>query len=179
MRDYLTKEEIAGRDEEIIFDPYLKEILKTRKEQAEISDIIETIQEKQYEIITKPERDSFVLQGCAGSGKTMIMLHRLSFLLYNNEDLKPRDVLVITPSDSFNAFIDELSQVLELEKSKRRRSTDIFCRSLPMKALLWTARQSWRAVLRRNMHATSIRRNFTKTPSAGCKRSTTGFRECF
>lgn len=118
VRDYLTKEEIAGRDEEIIFDPYLKEILKTRKEQAEISDIIETIQEKQYEIITMPERDSFVLQGCAGSGKTMIMLHRLSFLLYNNEDLKPRDVLVITPSDSFNAFIDELSQVLELEKIK-------------------------------------------------------------
>lgn len=179
VRDYLTKEEIAGRDEEIIFDPYLKEILKTRKEQAEISDIIETIQEKQYEIITKPERDSFVLQGCAGSGKTMIMLHRLSFLLYNNEDLKPRDVLVITPSDSFNAFIDELSQVLELEKIKTTTIDGYFCRSLPMKALLWTARQSWRAVLRRNMHATSIRRNFTKTPSAGCKRSTTGFRECF
>ena len=118
LRDYLTKEEIAGRDEEIIFDPYLKEILKNRKEQSEISDIIETIQEKQYEIITKPERDSFVLQGCAGSGKTMIMLHRLSFLMYNNESLRPSDILVITPSDSFNAFIDELSQVLELEKVK-------------------------------------------------------------
>ena len=76
LRGYLTKEEIAGRDEEIIFDPYLKEILRARKEQEEISDIIETIQEKQYEIITKPERSSFVLQGCAGSGKTMIMLHR-------------------------------------------------------------------------------------------------------
>ena len=45
LKDYLTKEEIAGRDEEIIFDPYLKEILKSRKEQSEISDIIETIQE--------------------------------------------------------------------------------------------------------------------------------------
>ena len=111
LRDYLTKEEIAGRDEEIIFDPFLKEILKEKKEQSEITDIIETIQEKQYEIITKPERDSFVVQGCAGSGKTMILLHRLSFLMYNNEKLTPRDVLVITPSDSFNAFIDELSTV--------------------------------------------------------------------
>ncbi len=126
LRDYLTKEEIAGRDEEIIFDPYLKEILRSRKEQSEISDIIETIQEKQYEIITKPERDSFVLQGCAGSGKTMIMLHRLSFLMYNNEDLKPTDVLVITPSDSFNAFIDELSQVLELEKVKTKKIDEYF-----------------------------------------------------
>ena len=130
LKDYLTKEEIAGRDEEIIFDPYLKEILKSRKEQAEISDIIETIQEKQYEIITKPERDSFVLQGCAGSGKTMIMLHRLSFLMYNNEKLGPRDVLVITPSDSFNAFIDELSQVLELEKVKTTTIDDYFLQLL-------------------------------------------------
>ena len=130
LKDYLTKEEIAGRDEEIIFDPYLKEILKNRKEQSEISDIIETIQEKQYEIITKPERDSFVLQGCAGSGKTMIMLHRLSFLMYNNEKLKPRDVLVITPSDSFNAFIDELSQVLELEKVKTTTIDEYFLQLL-------------------------------------------------
>lgn len=126
LRDYLTKEEIAGRDEEIIFDPFLKEILKTRKEQSEISDIIETIQEKQYDIITKAERDSFILQGCAGSGKTMIMLHRLSYLMYNNEKLKPRDVLVITPSDSFNDFIDELSTVLELEKVKTKTIDDYF-----------------------------------------------------
>ena len=130
LKDYLTKEEIAGRDEEIIFDPYLKEILKSRKEQSEISDIIETIQEKQYEIITRPERDSFILQGCAGSGKTMIMLHRLSFLMYNNEKLGPRDVLVITPSDSFNAFIDELSQVLELEKVKTTTIDDYFLQLL-------------------------------------------------
>ena len=130
LRDYLTKEEIAGRDEEIIFDPFLKEILKTKKEQSEISDIIETIQEKQYEIITKPERDSFVVQGCAGSGKTMILLHRLSFLMYNNEKLTPRDVLVITPSDSFNAFIDELSAVLELEKVKTYTIDEYFLQLL-------------------------------------------------
>lgn len=130
LRDYLTKEEIAGRDEEIIFDPYLKEILRARKESSEISDIIETIQEKQYEIITRPERDSFVLQGCAGSGKTMIMLHRLSFLMYNDERLKPNDVLVLTPSDSFNAFIEELSQVLELEKVKTKRIDEYFSQLL-------------------------------------------------
>lgn len=116
--EYLSPEEIGGRDESVIFDPFLKEILETRKEKREITDIIETIQEKQYEIITLPERAEFVLQGVAGSGKTMIMLHRLSYILYNNEKLRPSDVLVITPSDSFNAFIDELSAILELEKVK-------------------------------------------------------------
>ncbi len=114
----LTPEEIAGRDEEILFDPYLRSIIQSRKEDAGIRDIIRTIQEQQFEIITLPERDSFVLQGCAGSGKTMILLHRLSYLMYNNENLLPRDVLVITPSDSFNEFIDELTSVLELQKVK-------------------------------------------------------------
>lgn len=118
LSDYLTKEEIGGRDEELIFDPFLKDILKGRKEKNEITDIIQTIQEKQFEIITLPERDEFVLQGVAGSGKTMILLHRLSYIMYNNESVRPADVMVVTPSDSFNAFIDELSAVLELEKVK-------------------------------------------------------------
>ena len=48
----------------------------------------------------------------------MILLHRLSYLMYNNEQIKPASVLVITPSDSFNAFIDELARILELEKVK-------------------------------------------------------------
>lgn len=118
LKDYLTKEEIGGRDESVIFDPFLKDILSSRKEKQEICDIIETIQEKQYRIITAPEDEQFIVQGVAGSGKTMIMLHRLSYLMYNNESIKPSNVLLITPSDSFNAFIDELSQVLELEKVK-------------------------------------------------------------
>ncbi len=118
LSDYLTKEEIGGRDEELIFDPFLKDILRGRKEKNEITDIIQTIQEKQFEIITLPERDEFVLQGVAGSGKTMILLHRLSYIMYNNESVRSTDVMVLTPSDSFNAFIDELSAVLELEKVK-------------------------------------------------------------
>ena len=118
LKDYLSAEEIADRDEENVLDPFLRDIIRTRKEETAVKDIIETIQEKQYEIITCPEKKNFVLQGCAGSGKTMVMLHRLSYLMYNNEEIKPRDVLVITPSNSFNAFIDELAEILELERVK-------------------------------------------------------------
>ena len=118
VKDYLSADEIGGRDEAIIFDPFLKEILDSRKEKQEICDIIETIQEKQYEIITLPEDAEFIVQGVAGSGKTMIMLHRLSYILYNDEKLRPSDILVVTPSDSFNSFIDELSKILELERVK-------------------------------------------------------------
>ncbi|MBP5242302.1 MAG: UvrD-helicase domain-containing protein, partial [Clostridia bacterium] len=126
VRDYLSKEEIAGRDAEIVLDPYLREIIRARKDEESVKDIIETIQEKQFDLITRPERENFVVQGCAGSGKTMVLLHRLSYLMYNNEELSPRDVLVITPSRSFNAFIDELSQVLELEKVRTFTLQDYF-----------------------------------------------------
>lgn len=130
VRDFLSAEEIAGRDEELIFDPFLREIIKDRKEEASVRDIIQTIQEKQYEIITCPEDKSFVLQGCAGSGKTMVLLHRLSYLMYNNENIREHDVLVITPSDSFNAFIDELAAVLELERVQTLTIQEYFLRVL-------------------------------------------------
>ncbi len=130
LKDFLSAEEIGGRDESLIFDPFLKDILKSRKEKREITDIIETIQEKQFEIITLPERAEFVVQGVAGSGKTMILLHRLSYIMYNDEKLRPSDVLVITPSDSFNAFIDELSAILELEKVKTSTLDSYFIKLL-------------------------------------------------
>ena len=61
VRDVLTPEEIGGRDEEILFDPYLRDIIRTRKDDVKVRDIIRTIQEKQFDIITRPERESFVL----------------------------------------------------------------------------------------------------------------------
>ena len=128
--DVLTPEEIGGRDEEILFDPYLRSIIQSRKDDVKVRDIIRTIQEQQFEIVTLPERENFVLQGCAGSGKTMIMLHRLSYLMYNNESLRPGDVLVITPSESFNGFIDELSQMLELQKVRTTTLTGYYFRAL-------------------------------------------------
>ena len=126
VRDYLSPEEISGRDEEILFDPYLREILKRRKEETDIRDIIETIQEKQYEVISLPERENFVLQGCAGSGKTMVMLHRISYLMYNGESVRPRDVLLITPGDSFNEFIENLAEILQLEKVRAMTAGEYF-----------------------------------------------------
>ena len=114
LKDYLTEEEIGGRDEDNVLDPFLREIIRNRKEETAIQDIIRTIQEKQYEIITLPEDNNFVLQGCAGSGKTMVMLHRLSYLMYNHDGIRAHDVLIITPSKSFTAFINELATLLEL-----------------------------------------------------------------
>ena len=48
--DVLTPEEIGGRDEEILFDPYLRSIIQSRKDDVKVRDIIRTIQEQQFEI---------------------------------------------------------------------------------------------------------------------------------
>ncbi len=130
LKDYLSPEEIADRDEENMLDPFLREIIRARKEEAAVKDIIESLQEKQYEMITLPKKENFVLQGCAGSGKTMVMLHRLSYLIYNYEDVKPRDVLILTPSRSFNAFIDQLAEILELERVRTTTAFEYFLQVL-------------------------------------------------
>jgi len=58
VKDVLSEEEIAGRDEEILFDPYLRSIIKSRKDDSGIRDIIQTIQEQQFAVVTRPDRES-------------------------------------------------------------------------------------------------------------------------
>ena len=130
LKDYLSEEEIGDKEQDNMLDSYLKEIIQKRKDESTVKDIIKTIQEKQYEIITCPEDVNFILQGCAGSGKTMVLLHRLSYLMYNHDDVKNHDVLIITPSNSFNAFIDELAAVLQLEKVKTVTAQEYFLQVL-------------------------------------------------
>ena len=67
-----------------IVDSFLLTVLKDKRRQKQLTNIIRTIQANQNKIIRKPLSDNLVVQGCAGSGKTMILLHRLSVLAYNN-----------------------------------------------------------------------------------------------
>ena len=173
LKDYLTPEEIADRDQENVLDPFLREIIKSRKEEAAVRDIIETIQEKQYDIITRPEKSNFVLQGCAGSGKTMVMLHRLSYLMYNNEDIKPRDVLVITPSNSFNAFIDELAEILELERVKTLTAYEYFLQVLKNEKIDVADKSIFRKRKILRICNTCIHRNSLRTFPKNCKKPIT------
>lgn len=66
-----------------ISDIFLRNALKRNKDSGKIQSIIQTIQEKQNNIRIADKEESFVVQGCAGSGKTMVLLHRIRYLLYN------------------------------------------------------------------------------------------------
>ena len=102
-----------------IIDPFLLSVLREKKADHRLTDIIRTIQENQDDIIAKPHDESFIVQGCAGSGKTMILLHRLSYLAYNRPGMDFSKYCILTPNKQFNAHINELSTELELERIKK------------------------------------------------------------
>ena len=64
----------------IISDEFLQELLE-RRSSPEFKNIVFSIQKRQGEIIQAPFNRHMVVQGCAGSGKSMIMLHRIPILL--------------------------------------------------------------------------------------------------
>lgn len=97
-----------------IYDKFLIQVLMSRKKSHQLTDIIATIQDKQNEIIERAYVANLIVQGCAGSGKTMVMLHRLSFWLYNNKSLKPEKIKILTPNENFNVHIGGLHSQLKL-----------------------------------------------------------------
>lgn len=102
-----------------VIDPFLLTVLKDKRRHNRLTDIIRTIQGNQNEIIRKDRMESFVVQGCAGSGKTMILLHRLSFLKFNNRNMSLSGVKIITPNRFFDAHINDLSKELGLTSIER------------------------------------------------------------
>lgn len=106
-------------DEDAIFrsgitDRFLINVLNMRKRHHQLIDIISTIQENQNTIVDLPLRQNLIVQGCAGSGKTMVMLHRLSALKYNHPEFDFDGAVILTPNNNFNTHISGLASSLQL-----------------------------------------------------------------
>lgn len=101
---------------EQIADKFLLDVLEQKKNENQITNIIRTIQQNQNTVIRLPFTESFIVEGCAGSGKTMIMLHRLSYLQQRNFIEDNSTVVVLTPSEDFNLQVHSLMKDLEIEK---------------------------------------------------------------
>lgn len=97
-----------------VVDPFLIAVLRDKRRDFKLTDIVKTIQQNQNDILERPIGESFVVQGCAGSGKTMILLHRLSYLAFNHPEADFSKYIVLTPNESFNRHIDELCEELDI-----------------------------------------------------------------
>ncbi|QMU78316.1 AAA family ATPase [Streptacidiphilus sp. PB12-B1b] len=74
-----------------------------------MSPVVATIQAEQDRIIRTRTRGVLVIQGGPGTGKTVVALHRLAYLLYaERERLAARDVLVVGPNQDFVRYIDQV-----------------------------------------------------------------------
>jgi len=72
-----------------------------------LEDIIETIQESQIDIIEADPRSVCIVQGCVGSGKSTVAIHKLSHIFFNYPDLiKAHNSILISKS---RVLVDYLS----------------------------------------------------------------------
>lgn len=102
-----------------ITDPVLIRVLNYRKKQHDLVDIIATIQENQNQIVDEPLQTNLIVQGCAGSGKTMVLLHRLSALLYVHPEYDFSRTLILTPNEQFNLHIQGVVEDLQIGNIQR------------------------------------------------------------
>ncbi len=106
-----------GKEEmfrEGLTDPFLIKIFKMRRKEHDIRDIILTIQEDQNKIVDESVNKNMIVQGCAGSGKTMIMMHRLSRLQNWVKAFEPREVLIITPNNQYEIYLKAVTEGLAI-----------------------------------------------------------------
>ena len=90
--------------EPVLSDALLDSLGSTRS--GELGDIVATIQASQYDVISQPLDQLLVVQGGPGTGKTVVGLHRVSWLLFNRRDrLEARDVLIVGPNPAFVRYI--------------------------------------------------------------------------
>lgn len=92
----------------IIDDEILMEQL-SKNSTSKMHDIVSTIQKEQNKLIRSEDFENIIVQGVAGSGKTSIAMHRISYLLYKyRNQMKSDDILILSPSELFADYIDEV-----------------------------------------------------------------------
>ena len=74
-----------------------------------MKNIVATIQREQNRIIRNEDIRTLIIQGVAGSGKTSIALHRITYLLYTFRDsISSKDILIISPNKVFSDYISNV-----------------------------------------------------------------------
>ncbi len=95
-------------------DEMLESRLQENRDNPTLRNIISTLQLKQFEIIGTDVNENFVVQGCAGSGKSQCLLHRLFFLRDELSQEGWSKVLLLTPTKLFREYSAALMKRYQL-----------------------------------------------------------------
>ncbi|HEX5033154.1 MAG TPA: UvrD-helicase domain-containing protein, partial [bacterium] len=83
--------------------------------------ILSLITAEQFKLITKNPQKPIVIQGIAGSGKTTVALHRLAWLLHeDNSDARPEKCLVVMFNRSLKAYVETTMPELKIPSVQLR-----------------------------------------------------------
>lgn len=95
----------------VVTDALLEELGRERS--GTLADIVATIQAAQYDVVSRDAEQLLIIQGGPGTGKTVVGLHRVSWLLFNRrEQLKANDVLIVGPNPAFLRYISAVLPAL-------------------------------------------------------------------
>ena len=84
-----------------------------RERSGTLAEIVSTIQAEQYDVVTRDAEQLLIVQGGPGTGKTVVGLHRVSWLLFNRrEQMQANDVLIVGPNPAFLRYVSAVLPAL-------------------------------------------------------------------
>ncbi|MET4562829.1 DNA helicase-2/ATP-dependent DNA helicase PcrA [Lysinibacillus parviboronicapiens] len=117
-------------------DELLQEAL-AGKADVRLTEIVSTIQKEQNEIIRAHLRQPIIVQGAAGSGKTTIALHRISYFLYTmGENFNPEQLMILAPNKLFIDYIGDVLPELGVDKISQTTFADYVLAATKLKLKL-------------------------------------------
>ncbi|MCM1190934.1 MAG: AAA family ATPase [Butyrivibrio sp.] len=123
LLDFFDTEVVAN-------DDLLMKYLSKNKE-AVLGEIVATIQKEQNEIIRKSPYHNVIVQGVAGSGKTTVAMHRISYILYNyRERFKPEDFYIVGSNRILLNYITGVLPDLDVYGVRQMTMEQLFIRLL-------------------------------------------------
>lgn len=118
-------------DSEVIANDELLTKYLAKNKQAVLGEIVATIQKEQNEIIRKSPYHNIIVQGVAGSGKTTVAMHRISFILYNYaERFKPDDFYIVGSNRILLNYITGVLPDLDVYGVRQMTMEQLFVRLL-------------------------------------------------
>ncbi|HKX11664.1 MAG TPA: 3'-5' exonuclease [bacterium] len=94
---------------------------RSEEHDGHLPPILSLITAEQFGLITKNPQKPIVIQGIAGSGKTTVALHRLAWLLHeDNSDAQPEKCLVVMFNRSLKAYVETTMPELKIPSVQLR-----------------------------------------------------------
>ena len=118
-------------DSDVVANDELLTKYLAKNKSAVLGEIISTIQKEQNAVIRRSPKMNLIVQGVAGSGKTTVAMHRISYILYNYEDdFRPEDFYIIGSNRILLNYITSVLPDLDVYGVSQMTMEQLFVRLL-------------------------------------------------